>query len=437
MRFLKKRTTIPIPAVHAYSSSLDNILHCPFILMDFVEGISAYDCWLNKSLSTDKLAACRKQCLKDIASAMVQLGRFTFEQGGSLLFDEELNPVGTGSYRVVDDLAMLDRAFNNDNDDDGGNGSGSSSVGPGGDEEAEEVRDKYPWTGGCRRECEEEQELKQEDELEHERGQNHLLQHGEESDDLFAIYVEAGPVSKTTNFYTFMLDRKRETDGNFDVGLRSLLRLFVDWLPEPDDEAAKKKPFVLTHPDFNFQNAIVSHDGRLQGLIDWDGVIAVPRSIGNELYPSWLTRDWDPGRYGYTSDMEKGIEPDGVWEDSPETSAYYRSVYEGYMSSAIRRERSGVSDNSAEQSHNVANSPTTTSRSLIAFNLYCAVHDPISTDAIVLKIFDELAKRIKSASCRSEEQVPATTDVCDGACALFLSNMTTRLRMTMMLTVLI
>ena len=44
MQFLNKRTTIPIPAVLTYDASLDNILHCPFILMEFVVEMSAYDC---------------------------------------------------------------------------------------------------------------------------------------------------------------------------------------------------------------------------------------------------------------------------------------------------------------------------------------------------------------------------------------------------------
>jgi hypothetical protein len=33
---------------------------------------------------------------------------------------------------------------------------------------------------------------------------------------------------------------------------------------------------VLAHPDFDIQNVIVSEEGELRGLIDWDGVAALP-----------------------------------------------------------------------------------------------------------------------------------------------------------------
>ncbi|EFW13471.1 conserved hypothetical protein [Coccidioides posadasii str. Silveira] len=38
--------------------------------------------------------------------------------------------------------------------------------------------------------------------------------------------------------------------------------------------------FVFTHLDLNLENAFVSEDGSVQGLIKWDGVAAVPLSCG-------------------------------------------------------------------------------------------------------------------------------------------------------------
>ncbi len=74
----------------------------------------------------------------------------------------------------------------------------------------------------------------------------------------------------------------------------TLLRQLINWIPDPSGVNS----FVLTHRDFDIQNLIVSEDGELRGIIDWDGVAAVPRTLGNERYPEWLTRDWDPGMYG-------------------------------------------------------------------------------------------------------------------------------------------
>jgi hypothetical protein len=45
----------------------------------------------------------------------------------------------------------------------------------------------------------------------------------------------------------------------------------------------------------------VLEDGTLTALIsDWGNVHTVPRCIGySRYYPAWITRDWDPIKYGY------------------------------------------------------------------------------------------------------------------------------------------
>ncbi|KAL1970144.1 hypothetical protein VTN77DRAFT_6549 [Rasamsonia byssochlamydoides] len=142
-----------------------------------------------------------------------------------------------------------------------------------------------------------------------------------------AIYAELGLFANSRSFYTSMLDRRHEPPSLFGRGQLQLLRMFLNWIPEPRDG---RKEFVLTHPDFDIQNVIVSKDGHLR-LIDWDGVAAVPRSVGNERYPNWLTRDWDPSMYGWKPEMEQDPAPNGFWEDSPETLAFYRAVYNDIM----------------------------------------------------------------------------------------------------------
>ncbi|KAL4889619.1 hypothetical protein BDV59DRAFT_186201 [Aspergillus ambiguus] len=71
-------------------------------------------------------------------------------------------------------------------------------------------------------------------------------------------------------------------------------------------EPSGMEPFVLAHADFDIQNFIVSKESELRGIIDWDGVAAMPRTLGNERYPGWLTRDWDPAMYEYKELMEHG-----------------------------------------------------------------------------------------------------------------------------------
>ncbi|EDN04842.1 predicted protein [Histoplasma mississippiense (nom. inval.)] len=57
-----------------------------------------------------------------------------------------------------------------------------------------------------------------------------------------------------------------------------MLRLFFD-LVCPEDQGQQTE-FVLTHPDYGIQNVMVSEDGRLLALIDWDGASVAD----NDLY---------------------------------------------------------------------------------------------------------------------------------------------------------
>ena len=43
MRMLQQKTSVPVPKVHSYNSSLENEFHCPFILMDFIDGKPLYE----------------------------------------------------------------------------------------------------------------------------------------------------------------------------------------------------------------------------------------------------------------------------------------------------------------------------------------------------------------------------------------------------------
>ncbi|KAK4445499.1 hypothetical protein QBC34DRAFT_384299 [Podospora aff. communis PSN243] len=103
------------------------------------------------------------------------------------------------------------------------------------------------------------------------------------------VHVEILPTSDPKAYYTTMLDVQPEEQNAFAKGAAMLLRQLISWIPKPDES----HPFVLAHPDFDIQNLIVPKDGDLQGIIEWACIVAVPRTIGNERYPGWLTHDWD------------------------------------------------------------------------------------------------------------------------------------------------
>lgn len=325
MRLLRRETSVPVLDVLAFEASLDNELGCPFILMNFIEGISLYDCWFDRVVSSEQLHMRRTQTLKNLAQAMAELGRFSFDSGGSPMFDQDDNLKGTSSMRCVDHKGMLDRMASGEDDDE------------------------------------------------------------------TALYFDAGPFSDPRLYYFHSIDREEKPKQSVHKGLRILLQMFLSWIPELEDHCQK---FVLTHPDLDIQNVIVSVDGRLQGLIDWDGVAALPCSIGNESYPSWLTRDWDPAMYGWNEDMERGIEPAGLWEDSSETLVRHRKEYESFMRLQLSSERDQILSNI--HSLPVSSYPSSlTAKSLFVANLLIAAENSTSRFEILKKFVDEILQIVR------------------------------------------
>lgn len=169
MRLLKRETTIPLPDVLDFSSTTQNTLRCPYILMTFISGVPLHNVWFGHRLngaSPETTRLRRIRALESIAAAIAQLDKFSFRTGGRLLFGNDGNPSGIGPMRQVDHKAMLDRWFvHNDPDDD-------------------------------------------------------------------TIYVECAASSDPRAHYTPILDRYPEPN-QVPKGLAMLLRQLIDWIPEP------------------------------------------------------------------------------------------------------------------------------------------------------------------------------------------------------------
>ncbi|KAI5460442.1 hypothetical protein BGZ63DRAFT_404912 [Mariannaea sp. PMI_226] len=197
-----------------------------------------------------------------------------------------------------------------------------------------------------------------------------FVHNGPDDDPLF---LENTPSSDPKVFYTSVLNMYPPQQP-FDKGVVMLLQQLISWIPNPTG----MDPFVLSHPDSDIQNFIVSEDGELRGIIDWDGIAALPRTLGNESYPSWLTRDWDPMMYGYKEPTEDGVEIEGLWEDSPETLAHYRAVYKDIIARHLRDTRLDYDHSNLCQ------------MSLITENLAIAAHNPQCRDGIIRKVIHEI-----------------------------------------------
>ena len=158
-----------------------------------------------------------------------------------------------------------------------------------------------------------------------------------EDQSIDSAFFENGPFDDPRSCFLSALERHAGPnmslpDPEWDLGSEVLLKLFISWVPF--EKNAKDPGFVLKHPDLDTQNILVSEEGHLCGIIDWDGVAAVPRYIGCEQYPLWLIRDWNPFLYNYN-----GPDPDCP-QHSPEEFAYYRSIYAGFMDLCLAKEES-------------------------------------------------------------------------------------------------
>ena len=314
MRLIKQTTTIPLPTVYHFDASFKNDLGCPYILMDFLKGKPLWEGWFDEESSRSSVEQFRARSMQTIAAAMVQLSQFTVDNGGFLQFERDGRPVGVTASRVPDWLAGSD------------------------------------------------------------------MQQGLTTAREGCLYCEKGPIKDPAASFLFMLDRRgvREGDGPLELGSHEIVRMFTEWTLEKAENANnRRRKFVIAHPDFAVQNFLVEDDGTLCGIIDWDGVAAVPLSIGCLKYPDWLMSDWHP-LYNYCPGVV------GQLVDSREDLATYRTMYAQFVeaSSTVICGSSRAGKLNAD----------ITRRSLIAGSLDVGAQDPELTNKMIGIIFEKLER---------------------------------------------
>ena len=181
-------------------------------------------------------------------------------------------------------------------------------------------------------------------------------------------FRKIGPFDTSREYFEALLSMHDTPEYEYAIGMRQLLRMMLQSIPPsfstkiPQTES---ESFVLAYPDFASQNVLISENGTLTALLDWDDIQTVPRCIGYSRFPNWITRDWNPLRYGYD-------DPDSRQENSPNELEYYRSRYAKKMRTLM------------SQTFDF------TMKSHLFEALWIAVSSPACTSHIVEKIFTYL-----------------------------------------------
>jgi hypothetical protein len=361
MKLVARETTVPVPKVHHFEPGLENELGCPFILMDYIDGAQCHRAWFDRSADKDVLEQRRHRTLRDLAGAMMQLQRLTFPFGGALKFDEEGAVIGVGPVKVLDVAGDVVAVRKSGGDNEGMEEDNAQNKEDSG-HDVEGANDQVMTEGPAQDACEEATDTAMSD---------------HKGNDDINTFCEIGPFSSPKDFLLHRLHRRGPPSDPGGQATHKILEVLMDWVAEESVDP----PFVLTHPDLAMQNVLVKEDGSLAGLIDWEDVCTFPLCLGNESFPSWLTRDWH-----WAHNYEKY--PDR--ENSPEELARYRDLYVRYI-----REHSD--DETTEKR---------TARSLLAHTLYNGTLGEMEPFMAVYKVVYECVRARNAVEVsQGEEQV--------------------------------
>ena len=244
-----------------------------------------------------------------------------------------------------------------------------------------------------------------------------------EDGSLPAVFHKTGPFTNASSFVSSLLpDIDMAPDDGYK-NIRRLLLRFIDWIPNSAVGEINDQSFVLTHADFDLQNILVSPDGHLISIIDWDGVVFAPRCLGNERYPNWLISDWNPFFYRYLNANHPDFVPLSASDcDSPDDLSRYRAMYENFVteaSSSSTPSQSSLSQTLQQSPIQLWTAAKVARNSLLINTLKTACDRYYCTAEIVAKIYDEIVnvqtqgeyKNSKALDLRDRRKVWNVVDI--------------------------
>ncbi|KAL9032859.1 MAG: hypothetical protein Q9180_006268, partial [Flavoplaca navasiana] len=110
MKLIYNNSSIPVPRIYGYDSTPNNLLKCPYIMMERIEGTPLHHGWFqHEGLADSKdmireqaLEVFRERALKDLSVMMVQLHSFTFNRVGAVHYNASTRQMDVGPYKKVD-----------------------------------------------------------------------------------------------------------------------------------------------------------------------------------------------------------------------------------------------------------------------------------------------------------------------------------------------
>lgn len=104
MEYIRSRTAVPIPAIHAYSCDVDNTLRHPYMIMDKVHGRLLSEVWHDASWWTGERQ--KAHLFQSLAGFMVELAGLEFDQIGRLDRVERDGPYSISPFPSVGGLFL-------------------------------------------------------------------------------------------------------------------------------------------------------------------------------------------------------------------------------------------------------------------------------------------------------------------------------------------
>ncbi|RYP24683.1 hypothetical protein DL765_000410 [Monosporascus sp. GIB2] len=354
----------PAPEPIRVDPGVYNALHAPYFIMEFVEGPRLDEYWFagtdtgvgGQAYSVEHTKLRRLRVLHSLARAMLRLGACGTELGGAPVIDEatwRVLPGAAAPARHLDVRAMVCRWF------DRSDGRGAE-------------------------------------------------------DERTPVYAAVWPHDDPREAYTAPLGQHPPAT-EAARGVDALLRLLIGMLREPgraggakgEGEGAGTPPFVLAHPDLQLRHVIVSEEGEVKAIVGWDGVRAVPRSVGNEALPRWLVRDFNPFVYGWgptaaaaglvaASDTPGETRRSGSCpEDPPWVLAELRDAYVDIVRRLKRERAASGTGGQGAAGGDYRRDVDATRQSLLALSLDEAANDPRSRSAVLRRVLAKCSARFE------------------------------------------